>query len=152
MVIFAFLNIPMPVIFHFHDIHFPLKNRTLLKRYLEDLFLKEGFELAHLEYVFCTDNYLLKLNREFLHHHTFTDILTFDFSESSKIISGEIYISAERVRENAEKFGASFENELHRVIFHGALHLCGYHDKLPGDKKTMRNKENENLKNYFKLP
>lgn len=139
----------MPVIFHFHDIHFALKNRTALKRYLDALFIKEGFQLEHLEYIFCTDKYLLKINQEFLHHNTFTDILTFDFSASPKNISGEIYISAERVMENAEKFGASFDNELHRVIFHGALHLCGYKDKLPDDKKLMRKKEDENLKTYF---
>lgn len=141
----------MPVIFHFHETSFSLKNRTHLKNFLEALFLKEGYQTEHLEYIFCTDKYLLKINQEFLHHDTFTDILTFDLSESPKHISGEIYISAERVRENAEKFGASFDNELHRVIFHGALHLCGYKDKRPGDKKIMREKENENLKAYFKF-
>lgn len=147
---FAFLNFTMPVIFHFQDIHFALKNRTALKRYLDTLFTKEGFQLEHLEYIFCTDNYLLKINQEFLHHDTFTDILTFDFSDSGETISGEIYISAERVMENAEKFGSSFDNELHRVIFHGALHLCGYEDKRPDDKKLMRKKEDENLKIYFR--
>lgn len=150
MITFALPIICMAVIFHFHEVHFSLKNRTVLKKFLENLFLKEGFKLEHLEYIFCTDKYLLKINQVFLHHDTFTDILTFDFSDTPNNISGEIYISAERVRENAEKFGVSFENELHRVIFHGVLHLCGYKDKQPEDQKLMRNKENENLQSYFK--
>lgn len=140
----------MSVRFHFHQTSFTLRKRKDLKTFLEKLFSREGFNVENLDYVFCTDKYLLKMNRGYLKHDTFTDILTFDLTEyPGSNITGEVYISAERVKENAQKFGVSFENELHRVIFHGALHLCGYHDKTVKEQKEMRNKENENLKKYF---
>lgn len=141
----------MAVFFHFNEITIPLKNRRKLKHFLGLLFEKENFRAERIDYIFCTDPFLLKINQQYLHHDTFTDIVTFDLSEHGGGISAEIYISGERVRENAEKFGAGFEQELHRVIFHGALHLCGYRDKTPEEKSLMRQKENENLERYFKI-
>jgi rRNA maturation RNase YbeY len=138
----------MAVHFHFDQIQIPLKNRIKLKNFITGIFSAEGFKLNRLDYIFCTDKKLLKINKEFLHHNTYTDIVTFDLSEDESI-TGEIYISGERIHENAEKFGVTFEEELHRVIFHGALHLCGYKDKKAEEKTLMRKKENDYLKRYF---
>jgi probable rRNA maturation factor len=109
---------------------------------------KEGKQLAELQYIFCSDEYLLAINREFLHHDFFTDIITFDLSEKGQPINAEIYISVDRVGENAADYSSSFKKELHRVIFHGALHLCGYKDKKPKDVQLMRQMEDEWLVLY----
>ncbi|MHB1921086.1 MAG: rRNA maturation RNase YbeY [Chitinophagaceae bacterium] len=142
----------MAVHFYSQDILLKLKHRIPLKNFLHQLFLWEAKNLVGLDYIFCSDQFLYTLNRDFLNHHTYTDVLTFDLSLQADQIQGEIYISLQRVKENAVKFGANFENELHRVIFHGALHLCGYQDKSPGAKKIMRNKEDHYLKKYFDSP
>jgi probable rRNA maturation factor len=105
---------------------------------------KEKKGIGDLTYVFCSDEYLLSLNQKFLNHNTLTDIITFDYSEA-KTLSGEIYISIERVAENAEKFKVAFEDELHRVMIHGVLHLAGYKDKRPAEKALMRKKEEASL-------
>lgn len=139
----------MAVNFHFEKITLPLKNRGRLKEYISQVFENEGFKLLHVGYVFCTDEFLLGLNKSYLNHDTYTDILTFDLSETEKEVTAEIYISGERVKENAEAFNTDFEEELHRVIFHGVLHLCGYDDHTAADKKIMRRKESECLKAYF---
>jgi probable rRNA maturation factor len=102
-----------------------------------------------LNYIFCTDEYLLQVNRDFLQHDYYTDIITFDLSDTSKRVSGEIYISVDRVKDNALTQGVSFTEELHRVIFHGALHLCGYKDKKPAEVKAMRSAEDKYLELYF---
>ena len=98
------------------------------------IFKKEDRPLDRLDLIFCSDAYLLQINQDFLGHSDLTDIITFDLSDEQDS-SAEIYISVDRVRENAKTFGVSVENELHRVIFHGILHLCGYKDKKPGDIK-----------------
>jgi probable rRNA maturation factor len=113
------------------------------------LFKKEKRILGELHYIFCSDTYLARINREYLHHNTYTDIITFDLSESKAAISGEIYISIDRIRENAVLYNTSFRDELHRVIFHGALHLCGYKDKTTKDAKTIRAKEDFYLNLLF---
>jgi len=100
-------------------------------------------------YIFCDDAYLLEKNRQFLNHDTLTDIITFDLSENDNELAAEIYISAERVADNAEKFSVSYNNELHRVIFHGMLHLCGFKDKSAKDKAEMREMEDLYLNKYF---
>ena len=105
--------------------------------------------MANLTYVFCSDEDLLEINRTYLKHDYFTDIITFDLSFTKKEIIGEIYISVDRVRENAGRFNSTLRKELHRVIFHGALHLCGYRDKNLQEQKVMRAKEDEYLKLYF---
>jgi rRNA maturation RNase YbeY len=113
------------------------------------LFAKEGFKVAHLNFVFCSDEYLLLLNKSHLNHNTYTDIITFPFSNEGEAVLSDIYISVERVKENAENFSQSFKRELHRVIFHGVLHLCGYKDKTLSEKKMMREKETYYLDEYF---
>lgn len=139
----------MPVYFHNHEITPRLPEKRRLKRFLEELFQGEGKKLEELRYIFCTDPYLLTINQDFLRHDTYTDIITFDLSEEPAVIAGEVYISAERVKENAREFGVSFQQELHRVIFHGALHLCNYNDKQKEEQARMRQKENEYLAAYF---
>lgn len=123
----------------------PLRERTRLKRFLASLFKKEKKRLAELQYIFCSDEYLLQINRQFLRHDYYTDIITFDLSEKGQPINAEIYISIDRVRDNAWKFGSPVGRELCRVIFHGALHLCGYGDKTSGEQEKMRKMENKYL-------
>ena len=128
------------------------KSRNRLKNFLTALLKKEtARELIGLSYIFCSDNYLLEINREFLHHDFYTDIITFDLSSDKATLTGEIYISIDRVKENAKSLGTLYHEELHRVIFHGALHLCGFKDKTKLQKEIMRHKEDKNLQAYFKL-
>lgn len=127
-----------------------LRNRRKLKSFLADLARKERKQLDELSIVFCSDEYLLDINREHLAHDYYTDIITFDLSASKEAgISGELYISIDRVKDNATQFGFSFTQELHRVIFHGLLHLCGYKDKKQADIAMMRKKEAYYLNRYF---
>ena len=128
------------------DITFELKEKLKQKAWLKDAARAEGFNIGELNYIFCSDAYLLEINQKYLGHDTLTDIVTFDNSEDSKIIEGDIFISIERVRENALKFD-TVASELKRVMVHGLLHLAGYKDKDKAQKELMRNKENEHLKN-----
>jgi probable rRNA maturation factor len=129
------------VYFFFDDIKLSLRNRVKLKRSVEFLFEKEKKPLDRLNYIFCTDKKLLDINRKYLNHDFYTDIITFDLSEEDDKTSGEIYISVNRVLENSTAFKIPFSKELSRVIFHGALHLCGYKDKTNNQKHQMRKKE-----------
>jgi rRNA maturation RNase YbeY len=122
-----------------------LKDRTRLRRFIISLFKKERKPLAELQYIFCSDDYLLEINRQFLHHDYYTDIITFDLAEKGQPTSGEVYISVDRVRDNATQFGSAVSKELHRVIFHGALHLCGFKDKTSAQEKEMRQMEEKYL-------
>ncbi|WP_454804581.1 rRNA maturation RNase YbeY [Mucilaginibacter phyllosphaerae] len=132
----------MPAItFHEEDISYKLKNKTAVRKWITDTIVAEGYKLSELTYIFCTDEYLLQINQQYLDHDTYTDIITFDNSEEDGIIAGDIFISIERVKENAAKFGVETEHELHRVIIHGTLHLLGYLDKSATDKKKMTQKE-----------
>lgn len=140
----------MAINFVANEVKVNLKNRTRLKAFLKERFQKEGQGLKNLQYVFCSDEYLLEINQQFLQHDTLTDIVTFELGEDPDVTEGEIYISIDRVKENAGKFGVTEEQELHRVIFHGALHLCGYKDKSKEQSATMRKKENDYLELYFK--
>ena len=128
------------------DITFGLKEKLKHKAWLKDAAKAEGFAIGELNYIFCSDAYLLDINQKYLGHDTLTDIVTFDNSEDLKMIEGDIFISIERVRENAIKFGTK-DSELKRVMVHGLLHLAGYKDKDKAQKELMRNKENEHLKN-----
>jgi rRNA maturation RNase YbeY len=116
-----------------------------VRQWIKDTIIAEGFKLKELTYVFCSDAYLLPMNQQYLDHDTYTDIITFDNSEVEGDIVGDIFISVERVRENAAKFNISETDELHRVIIHGALHLLGYTDKSVVTKKKMTQKEDEYL-------
>jgi probable rRNA maturation factor len=136
----------MPAIQFFEeDISYKLKNKTLVRQWIKDTITAEGFKLKELTYVFCSDAYLLPMNQQYLDHDTYTDIITFDNSEIEGDIMGDIFISVERIRENAAKFNITETDELHRVIIHGALHLLGYTDKTVVTKKKMTQKEDEYL-------
>ncbi|HEX2629058.1 MAG TPA: rRNA maturation RNase YbeY [Chitinophagaceae bacterium] len=135
------------VCFFFDEVSPWLPDRSTLKKFIESIFKKEGYQLASLNYIFCTDKRLLQINRDYLRHDYYTDIITFGLTQDP--IEGEIYISVDRVKDNALQLGVSFKSELHRVIFHGALHLCGYRDKTKVESNLMRTKEDECLKRYF---
>jgi len=142
----------MAVRYYDQQISSKLKDKRKLSSFIQALLRRHRKELKTIDltYIFCNDEYLLEINREFLDHDTLTDIITFDMSNSPEKMDGEIYISIDRVKENAEKFKTGYEAELHRVIFHGALHLCGFKDKKNQDKEMMRQQENLCLSQYFK--
>ncbi len=133
--------------FFSEDITFNLKQKTSVRQWIKDAIREEGFKITgELNFIFCSDAYLLAMNREYLDHQTYTDIITFDNSEvDDGIISGDIFISVHRVNENALKFGVTDRDELHRVMIHGVLHLCGYRDKSQTEKVEMTDKENHYL-------
>ncbi|CAM3706801.1 rRNA maturation RNase YbeY [Mucilaginibacter galii] len=131
--------------FFTEDTGYKLKNKLQLKRWIKDTITAEGYRLSELNYILCSDAYLLQINQQYLNHDTYTDIVTFDNSEKPGFITGDIFISVDRTQENAQKFNVDADTELHRVIIHGALHLLGYKDKKPADKKLMTQKENEYL-------
>ena len=131
----------MPVSFHNADIAFKLAAKTALKNFITSSFEKEAKKKLIISYVFCSDEYLLGINKSFLKHDYYTDIITFPLSETDKKVESEIYISVDRIRDNATKLKVPFEHELHRVIFHGVLHLIGYKDKTKEQKDLMRKAE-----------
>lgn len=130
-----------------YETDFELENPDKVSAWISNVIGDEGFEEGDITYVFCDDDYLHKLNLEFLKHDTLTDIISFDYN-MGKLLSGEIYISVERVIENAKDFETNFSEELHRVLIHGILHFCGYKDKTASDKKTMRTKEDDAIKSF----
>ena len=127
-----------------------LKDRNRLKAFLNTIVSKSGKISGNISYIFCSDEFLLDINNRFLSHDYYTDIITFDLSENPEQIDAEILISVDRVRENARAYGETFQREMHRVIFHGLLHLTGFNDKSAKDKVKMKEKENELLHLYFK--
>jgi rRNA maturation RNase YbeY len=137
------------VCFFFQGVKVNLPNRTQLKKHIQSIFKIEGKKLQSINYIFCTDRAVLEINRQFLAHDFYTDIITFDLSES-EAIQAEIYISVDRVKDNATQLGVFFNSELHRVIFHGVLHLCGYKDKNKEQKLVIRGIEDFYLTRYFK--
>ena len=134
------------VFFNKADKSITLSNRVILKAFLEKQMKKEGISIECLQYVFCSDKYLLNINKQYLNHDYYTDIISFDLSETRGQLIGDIYISVDRVKENAKIMRITQGNELLRVIFHGALHFCGYKDKKPTDSKRMRSMEDKWLK------
>lgn len=132
-----------------HDRKFTVKGKTGLKASLLKLFKREKKKAGVIQYIFCSDEYLLQINKQFLQHDYFTDIITFDLS-SGEMVDAEIYISIDRVKENAKSFSVSYSQEIKRVIIHGALHLCGYRDKTKGEITLMREKESEYLRIFEK--
>lgn len=129
---------------------FQLENTKKISQWISETIAQENFEEGDITYVFCDDAYLHSLNVEFLNHDTLTDIISFDYS-LGKQIHGEIYISIERVEENALEYNVPFLDELLRVMIHGVLHYCGYKDKTQSQKQTMRSKEDEAIKRYKSL-
>ncbi len=142
----------MPAVFYEQDVTSGLKQKRKLSVFIDEIISKymAKVQTADLNIIFCTDTYLLEMNKNFLDHDTFTDIITFDLSESKKAMEGEIYISVQRVKENARIFKTTYTDELHRVIFHGVLHLCGFKDKKEKDQKVMRENEDYCLEHYKK--
>ncbi|MBC7827702.1 MAG: rRNA maturation RNase YbeY [Chitinophagaceae bacterium] len=128
----------------------PLKRKKLLKGFIFHVFKTEKKKLAELSFIFCSDKFLLTLNQQYLGHNSYTDIITFDLSTTTQNIQAEVYISLDRVKENAKIFRTSISEELLRVIFHGVLHLCGYKDKSELNKKEMRAREDYYLRNYLR--
>ena len=128
----------------YSETDFILENQAEVSAWISEIIAQENFEKGDLTYVFCDDVYLHKLNIQFLDHDTLTDIISFDNS-MGKQIHGEIYISVERVAENATTYEVSFQEELHRVMIHGVLHFCGYKDKSDKEQEMMTLKENESL-------
>ena len=137
----------MAVSFQNQEIQFKLSDKIKIKSWIKTIVELEKKKLGQINFVFTTDAELLKTNIEFLNHHTYTDIITFDYCEG-KLINGDIIISIERVKENAQKFKVDFDIEIKRVIIHGALHLCGYKDKSTKDAVVMKGKENWALKKF----
>jgi probable rRNA maturation factor len=132
----------MPAVNFFQEeVSFTLKDKLKLKKWIKETIESEGYKLKELNYIFCSDEYLLQMNQQYLDHDTLTDIITFDNSEEEGKIIGDIFISIERIRENAKTFNVTEARELQRVIIHGTLHLLGYPDKKPADKKVMTEKE-----------
>ncbi len=132
-----------------YETDFKLENEVQLAEWISNCIDERGFTEGEINYIFCDDAYLIKLNVEFLEHDTFTDIISFDYT-LGKLISGDIFISIDRVQENAQEFSQTFENELYRVMIHGVLHYLGLKDKSDDDKVKMRAEENKWLE-LFKL-
>ncbi|MCU0353772.1 MAG: rRNA maturation RNase YbeY [Cytophagales bacterium] len=129
------------IAFFNEDIEFTLPAKRCTAAWLKQIVEREGKQVEALNYVFCSDDYLLDVNRQYLDHDYYTDIITFNQSEDSAALEGDIYISIDRVRDNAESLGVTFEEELRRVLCHGLLHLCGYDDHTDADRAAMRERE-----------
>jgi len=129
---------------HYEDFDDLLLNEIDLTNWISKVCSSENHEFGDISLIFCSDYYLLDMNRTHLDHDYYTDIITFDYTEN-QLVSGDLFISVDRVRDNASDFNVSFEHELHRVIIHGVLHLCGYKDKSNDEEKLMRTKENNAL-------
>ena len=130
-----------------YEKNFMLDNETKYSDWINRIMVSEGANLGTINYIFCDDAYLLKLNQEYLHHDTLTDIITFDYSSLNNV-SGDIFISIDRVKENSEIFKTKLENELRRVMAHGILHLLRYNDKEGNEQEVMRKKENEKIEMF----
>jgi len=130
-------------IFFFNEtpVNYRLRHKTKIRKWIRDVVRCEKNSISLLNYIFCSDAYLLKMNQQYLNHQTYTDIITFDNSEKNGAIESDIFISIDRVKENALVFKTTFTYELYRVMIHGVLHLCGYVDKSKANKKQMRKKE-----------
>ena len=138
----------MAIHFFSEEIPFTLKEKLSRKRWLKKIATNEGFKIKELNYIFCSDEYLYQMNKNYLRHETYTDIITFDNSEKKGDIEGDIFISIDRVRENAKTHTQELETEMNRVLAHGLLHLMGYKDKTQEEAALMRLKEEEALGLY----
>ena len=130
-----------------YELDFTLENEELFSQWIENVIHSEEKYLGEISYIFCKDDYLLEINQQYLDHDTLTDIISFDYTEDDTV-SGDIFISIERVRENASDLNVAFEEELKRVMIHGILHYCGYKDKSDSDEALMRSKEDEKIKMF----
>lgn len=130
------------------DIDLKLKNKNKIRLWIVDAIKNEGKKIGNITYIFCSDEYLLEMNQQYLQHNDFTDVITFDYTENDKV-SGDIFISVDRILDNSTQFKTSIDDELHRVMIHGVMHLCGYKDKKPGERANMTRKENQYLGMYI---
>ena len=130
-----------PILFFNEQLTFTLRDKSAVRFWLEAIIKTEVHKLNHINYIFCTDKYLHKINLKYLQHNTYTDIITFDNSTTKGTIEADMFISIQRVKENAKALKINFTDELHRVMAHGVLHLCGYKDKTPKAKQLMTSKE-----------
>jgi len=130
--------------FYTEDIKFNLPQKQIVKRWLQSIAFSEGKKVGELSIIFCSDNYLLQINRQYLQHDYYTDIITFDYTEGN-VIGGDLFISIDTVRANAEEYKQRFDQELRRVMAHGVLHLCGYSDTTDKERKAMRAAEDKAL-------
>ncbi|KAA6301541.1 MAG: Endoribonuclease YbeY [Candidatus Ordinivivax streblomastigis] len=137
----------MAILYNAVDIQFPTIKRRETSRWIKEVIAQHQKRVGEISYIFCSDEEILKINQQYLNHDYYTDIITFDYSDG-KVISGDLFISLETVKSNSEQLKTDYFEELHRVIIHGILHLCGFKDKLPKDAKQMRKLENEALKQY----
>lgn len=134
------------ILFFNEEVDYIVKDKQKLRNWIGATIKAEGIpRIGELNFICCSDDYLLEINKEYLDHDTYTDIVTFDSSEDEDVIAGDIFISVDRIAENAKSFGVAERDELHRVIIHGVLHLCGYGDKEGDEKELMTKKENEYL-------
>ncbi|CAE7382758.1 ybeY [Symbiodinium microadriaticum] len=140
---FDFQN--LPVLIHFEDVEPIAFNDTSLDSWLNQVAMAEGFTISALNIIFCSDEYLLHINQEYLNHDYYTDVITFSYSEDDKVLEGDVFISLDRIKENAEQFQQSVSDEICRVIVHGQLHLMGYNDHTEQDKTLMKEKEDASL-------
>lgn len=129
------------ILFFKEDVRFVFRGADDLRKWIQKAAKAEGHRVAEINYIFCSDRYLRKMNKQYLQHDYNTDIITFDNSPGPNLISGDIFISIDRVRANARDYETTFQDELHRVMIHGILHLCGYKDKSAKDKARMRERE-----------
>lgn len=130
-----------------YETDFELENEAQYEDWISRIIESEGFDEGEINYIFCDDDYLHKINVEYLDHDTLTDIISFDYTVGN-LIQGDIFVSVERVQDNAKDFNVSFEEELKRVLSHGVLHYCGYKDKSPEDEALMRSKEEEKMQMF----
>ncbi len=139
----------IPIYFFNEESTFKLKQLNQTRNWINNTIESENYSLKSINFIFCSDQYLLKINQQYLNHNTFTDIITFDNSEINKQIEADIFISIERVKENSKTYNVKFSAELHRILIHGTLHLLGYRDKSPKQKKLMTAKENSYLSRLY---
>lgn len=138
------------ITFENEDVELKLKDKLILKKWIKQVAQGYGFRAGDLTYIFCSDEKILEVNRQYLNHDYYTDIITFDYDEDG-LVSGDMFISVDTVRSNAEQYAPSFTDEMHRVIIHGVLHLCGLKDKAPDDEKKMRAAEEKALAELAQL-
>lgn len=134
----------MAIAFYAEDTKLPAIKKRAVGNWVKEVAATYGKKVGDISYIFCSDEKILEVNRQYLQHDYYTDIITFDYCEGNRI-SGDLFISLDTVRTNAEQFGATYETELHRVIIHGILHLCGINDKGPGEREIMEAAENRAL-------
>jgi rRNA maturation RNase YbeY len=139
--------------FYVEDITFDVPQKRALKMWLKAVSAAEGWNVGNISIVCCSDGYLLQINKQFLQHDYYTDIITFDYTDCAcRVISGDLFISVDTVRANAQTYAQDFIHELYRVIVHGVLHLCGYKDATEAEQKLMRAKEDYYLQEKLKMP